>query len=281
VSEATGSLGIDAYAVDARPAGDAITIKPVRIGLVDLYGGSMASGWTRWIFEQYEFPYTKVFPQELDRGGLVRKYDVLVFQSDVTGSRGRRQPEAGEVQPEYRAMLGRITPEMTYPQIAAFAKAGGTVLAVGNAAELGAGIGLPVTNALTTVGADGKRKPLPGTKFYVPGSILSMKVNVADPLAYGMEEIADVFYNNNPSFTLPAGDSRLNRVSWFDSDDPLRSGWAWGQKALNGTTAIVDAALGKGRVFLIGPEVTQRGQPHPTFKFLFNGILYGPSKPAK
>jgi len=108
-----------------------------------------------------------------------------------------------------------------------------------------------------------------------------MKVNVADPLAYGMEETADVFYNNNPSFTLPAGDSTVNRVSWFDSDDPLRSGWAWGQKALNGTTAIVDASLGKGRVFLIGPEVTQRGQPHPTFKFLFNGILFGPSKPAK
>ena len=32
-------------------------LKPVRIGLWDQYGGSMPSGWTRWIFEQCEFPF--------------------------------------------------------------------------------------------------------------------------------------------------------------------------------------------------------------------------------
>ena len=30
-------------------------IKPIRIGLWDKYGGSMSSGWLRWIFEQYHF----------------------------------------------------------------------------------------------------------------------------------------------------------------------------------------------------------------------------------
>jgi hypothetical protein len=29
-------------------------------------------------------------------------------------------------------------------------------------------------------------------------------------------------------------------------------------------------------VFLFAPEITFRGQPHGTFKFLFNGIYYGP-----
>jgi hypothetical protein len=46
---------------------------------------------------------------------------------------------------------------------------------------------------------------------------------------------------------------------------------------LNGTAGIVDASVGKGHVFLLAPEVTQRGQPYATFKFLFNGVLYGPS----
>ncbi len=46
------------------------------------------------------------------------------------------------------------------------------------------------------------------------------------------------------------------------------SSWAWGQKVLNGTTGMVDGTLGKGHVFLLGPEVTQRGQPYATFKFL-------------
>ena len=35
----------------------------------------------------------------------------------------------------------------------------------------------------------------------------------------------------------------------------------------------IEAQLGKGRLFLLGPEVTFRAQPHGTFKFLFNGIL--------
>ena len=73
-------------------------------------------------------------------------------------------------------------------------------------------------------------------------------------------------------------DPAAKKVAWFDSETPLRSGWAWGQKALNGTTAIVDATLGKGHVFLIGPEVTSRAQPYSTFKLLFNGIYYGPAR---
>src|SRR5436190_17475319 len=71
--------GLSVDAVASRPAGDSIKLKPVRIGLWDQYGGSMPSGWTRWIFEQYEFPFEVVFPQTLDAGNLNAKYDVLVF----------------------------------------------------------------------------------------------------------------------------------------------------------------------------------------------------------
>ena len=56
---------------------------------------------------------------------------------------------------------------------------------------------------------------------------------------------------------------------------PLRSGWAWGQHYLEGGAAAVEATVGKGKVFLFGPEITFRAQPHGTFKFLFNGIYYG------
>jgi hypothetical protein len=39
--------------------------------------------------------------------------------------------------------------------------------------------------------------------------------------------------------------------------------------------AAVEAKVGNGMLFLFGPEITNRGQPHGTFKFLFNGIYYG------
>ncbi|MBU3077484.1 M14 family metallopeptidase [Sphingomonas quercus] len=283
VEAAVAPLGIDAYALAARPAGESVAIRPVRIGLVDIYGGSMASGWNRWIFEQFEFPYTKVFPQELDAGNLRAKYDVLVFQSDVFGREGRGTrsgPRAEDIPAEYRHMLGAMTDDRTLPQVAAFARAGGTVVAVGDATAVGAKLGLPVVNALTTE-KDGKRVPVPGTQFYVPGSILSAQVDVSDPLAYGLPATADVFYYNNPVYSLPDGDPSVRRVAWFASDDPLRSGWAWGQKRLNGTTAVVDGTLGKGHVYLLGPEVTQRGQPYSTFKFLFNAVLYGPAQASR
>jgi hypothetical protein len=280
VDTAVQTLGIDAHAVAAKPAGETVKLKPVRIGLIDQYGGSMASGWNRWIFEKYEFPYTKVFPQELDKGGLEKKYDVLVFQSDVLGREGRaqRQPNPADLPAEWRSALGTITTEKTVPQLTAFAKAGGTVIAVGNATRLGPDMGLPVVNALTSVDASGKRVPLPGTKFYVPGSVLQATVDPSDPLAYGIPATLDVFYNNNPTFTLTPGQANVRRVSWFASDDPLRSGWGWGQKALNNTAAVVDGSLGKGHVYLLAPEVTQRGQSYASFKFLFNAALYGPAQ---
>ncbi|MBT0668031.1 peptidase [Novosphingobium profundi] len=274
VAAGVGPLGLDAYAQEARPSGTAIAIKPVKIGLVDVYGGSMASGWTRWIFEQYEFPYELVYPQALDKGGLAAKYDALVFQSDVLGREGgpsRPQPEAATIPAAYRPMLGTITPEKTFPQVAAFARAGGTVIAVGNATRMGEALGVPVTNLLAPKGPDGKVQKVSANSFYVPGSILSAKVDSTDPLAFGVAPRVNLFYNNNPVFR--PDDASVHAVSWFDRDDPLVSGWAWGQKRLNGGAGIVESGLGKGHVYLMAPEVTQRGQPFATFKFLFNGVL--------
>jgi len=52
----------------------------------------MPSGWTRWLFEQFEFPFEVVFPGTLDAGNLNAKYDVLVF---VDGGIPERDGAAG------------------------------------------------------------------------------------------------------------------------------------------------------------------------------------------
>jgi hypothetical protein len=61
-------------------------------------------------------------------------------------------------------------------------------------------------------------------------------------------------------------------VAWFDTPTPLRSGWAYGQGYLEGGVEAIDASVGKGKLYLFGPEITFRGQPHGTFKFLFNAL---------
>ena len=92
----------------------------------------------------------------------------------------------------------------------------------------------------------------------------------------GVGDKLDVFFDNSPVFRLrpDAAMKGVKPVAWFDSDKPLRSGWAWGQKYLQDGVAIAEARVGKGKLFLFGPEITFRAQPHGTFKFLFNGIYY-------
>jgi len=73
------------------------------------------------------------------------------------------------------------------------------------------------------------------------------------------------------------GQHRRKSLAAFDSDNPLMSGWALGQKQLRGAGAIVDTCVGKGRLVLMGPEVNQRAQSHAAFRFLFNGLDHGPA----
>ena len=98
-----------------------------------------------------------------------------------------------------------------------------------------------------------------------------------------MPEYATVMFDNSPVFGLlpAAAGAGVTRVGWFDSPDPLVSGWAWGQEHLDGGTAIMDVKLGQGRMFLFGPLIKERAQPHGTFKLLFNGVQLGGATPAK
>jgi hypothetical protein len=130
---------------------------------------------------------------------------------------------------------------------------------------------------MVEVQPDGGERPLPSTKYFIPGAILRVAVDNTNPIGFGLEDHVDVVFDNSPVLQL-APDATLRGVtpvSWFDTREPLRSGWAWGQHYLEGGAAAVEARVGKGKVLLIGPEITFRAQPHGTFKLLFNGILYG------
>jgi hypothetical protein len=104
--------------------------------------------------------------------------------------------------------------------------------------------------------------------------VLRVAVDTSAPLAHGMSDATDIFFDNSPVFRLDpdATMKGVRPVAWFDSPTPLRSGWAYGQGYLEDGVQVIDATVGKGRVFLYAPEITFRAQPHGTFKLLFNGI---------
>ncbi len=74
-----------------------------------------------------------------------------------------------------------------------------------------------------------------------------------------------------------AGAAGVAKVGYYNCPNVLRSGWAWGQDHLNGGGAVLDITHGKGKVFMLMPEVTQRCQSQAAFKFEFNGLYYGPA----
>jgi hypothetical protein len=283
LSKAIKDLGVSFEAVDAKQMpSDVLLLKLPRVGVWDTYGGSMDSGWAQWILTQFEFPFEVVYAPMLDAGNLGSKYDVLVFVgSGIPGfgpggrGGGGGQQNLDAIPQEYRGMIGSVTADKTIPQIRKFIEEGGTVLTVGGSTSLGYHLGLPIANHLVEKTPDGREVALSNQKYYVPGSILQVRVDNTNPIAYGMPDAVDVFFDNSPVFDMlpDAGLRGAQAAAWFESANPLRSGWVWGDEYLWRGVQVVTAAVGKGKVFLFGPAITFRGQPHGTFKFLFNGIF--------
>src|SRR6185436_6215705 len=104
-------IGLSFDAVAAKPAGESMMLRPPRIGLWDRSGGSVQSGWTRYVLEKFEFPFTVVTPNVLERGRLAQAFDVLVFVDDAD----------------------TITPAI---ELKAFLQDGGTIAAIGDSTKL-------------------------------------------------------------------------------------------------------------------------------------------------
>ena len=278
VTKAASDLGVTVVS-GSKPA-ETTQLKTMRIGLADTYGGSMPSGWIRWILEQFEFASVEqIYPQVVDAGNLNAKYDVLIFADGILPENDRpaaglffsRQPSP-ERAGEFAPWLGRYSVAKSVPAIKAFIEAGGKVLAIGESTAIGHHLGL-VENHLVERTATGP-KNLGRDKYYVPGSVLRAETDPTHPLAWGVTSSVDVMFDNSPVFELkPNAFARgVTPVAWFPNATPLRSGWAWGQHYLEGGVVVAEAKLGQGRLMLFGPEITFRAQPHGTFKYLFNGI---------
>jgi len=275
--------GLNFVGVSSRPSGNAMELNPVKIGLADVYGGSMPSGWMRMLLEDFEFDFDVLYPPQLDNGNL-SAYDVLLFedglipQSDGGGGRfrgGDREIDPSTIPAEYRDRLGRITVATTVPRILDYARQGGSVIAIGSSSDLALNAGLPISDHMVEDG-----KPLSMEKYFIPGTLIDMKIEHISPLADGMGEYAPVMFSRSPTFTLEpdAGERGVRAIGWYDKDKPLRSGWAWGQEYLKDGVGAIEADYGQGKLFLFGPELTFRSQPHGMFPLVFNGIYYGPAK---
>ena len=273
-------FGTIAAPVSRKPAG-LTRINARRIALYDQYGGSMPSGWMRWIMEQFHYDFDVVYPKDIDKGNLNTRYDVILFidggippVGDIPVNPRNQQPKPEDIPAIYHSRLGTITSATSIPQLKIFLEKGGNIVTVGSSTNLVYHLGLPVKNALLEVKGDGKEAPLGGDKFYIPGSILKVSIDNKQPSNWGMATVTDVIFDNSPVFTLgeAAKGQNIIPLAWYGKEDPLRSGWAWGQSYLKDGVAAFVAPLGKGKLYAFGPEITFRAQAQGTFKMLFNDL---------
>jgi len=287
IEKAISEAGVTANGINKRPA-SLQKINSAKVAVWDNYGGSMSSGWVRYIMEQYHFPVDIIYAKDIDTGNLRSKYDVIVFVGGAipavtTNTNTTRAPGTGfgrneikpeEVPEEYRARLGRITPEKSIPELKKFIEAGGNIVTIGSSTNLAYHLHVPVKDALVEM-VSGQEKKLPGEKFYIPGSVLRVSVDTSDQSAWGMHAETDVYFDASPVFTIaPEANAKgiVKPLAWFPNNKPLRSGWAWGQAYLQDGVSAFVAKVGDGKLYAFGPEITFRAQTHGTFKFLFNEL---------
>jgi hypothetical protein len=251
-------------------AGDAThEVKRMRTGMYKrYYGGNMDEGWTRFLLEKFSFPYTSLMDEEIKKGDLNLKYDVIIIPDDSTAMiTGKRQESSRrplpEYPPEYRSGIGDDGVE----SLKAFINNGGALVALGEASLFAIEkFDLKVRNVVENI--DSK-------EFFCPGSTLKVKFDNSHPLAYGMPQEGLVLFWNSPAFSVIPGrhNEDYETVVRYKEKDLLRSGWLRGEEHLANQPAMINSKYGRGRVILIGFRAQFRSQTHGTFKLLFNVLL--------
>jgi len=243
-------------------------LRPPRVGVYKPFLASMDEGWLRYVLEEFHVPYTSLENKDVRAGNLKSRFDTVVL-ADIEADAIVNGHAPGSMPPEFVGGIGLDG----VAALRAFVEAGGTLFAVDGASLLPIRyFNLPVRDAL-----EGVRN----TEFYCPGSLLRMTIDTAQPLTAGMPAEQAAFFVNGRAFDVTGRDrSGVRVLARYAEKDLLMSGWINGENRIAGKPAALDVALGRGHVILTGFGVYFRGQPHGTFKLLFNAILEGAVEPT-
>lgn len=252
--------------ISKKPKGTTYAIKKIRLGMYKSWIPSVEEGWTRLIFEKYEFPYFSIYDADIRAGNLEKSYDVVIIPDTYRPEMVINGYSKGTMPPKY---AGGITLN-GLRNLKQFVENGGTLIFMNSVCNLAIDhFGLPARNILKKI----KRE-----EFVCEGSLLRMEFDTGHPIAYGMQkETATVFADSCVFEILPSFKERKEpkSVAKYPDENPLMSGWIYGDKIIRQKTTILDVPYGNGKIILLGFPVQFRAQPYVTFKILFNSIFYG------
>lgn len=258
-------LDLEIAGISKKPGVPLMSIKPVRLGLYKSWVANADEGWTRFLLERFGFPFAQLHDPDIKAGNLSQNYDVIVFPSVRRSGSIIDGHAKGTMPPKY---VGGITPNGVR-NLKSFVKEGGSLIFLNSSCNFAVEyFDLPVKNVLNGVERG---------KFLCDGAILRMEFDTEHPIAYGMAKEAGTIFDGSCAFTvLPSFDDELEvkPVAKYPRENPLMSGWIFGDSLLRRKSSIVEIPYGKGKIILLGFPVQFRAQPYGTFKLLFNAIFF-------
>jgi hypothetical protein len=241
--------------------------KTSRIALYKSYVPAIDEGWTRWLLEDFGFPYTSLLNPDIDAGNLRQRFDVIVFP-DQPASQIAAGYEPGTMPQEYTGGLN----SKAAANLKTFAEQGGTLVFLNRSANYAVEhLHLDVKNVVAGVSS---------REFYSPGSLLNATLDTHDPIANGLPENIAIWSEESPAWEVPAG-SKDGIVIRYPDDHVLASGWLLGEAYIKGRAALVDVPIGQGRAVLFGFRPQYRAQSYQAFKLFFNSLELNSPRPAQ
>ena len=255
-NEVRADLALPLRTSDASPNKNPVR-QNVRIGIYKGWIGNMDEGWTRFIFDSFNVPYSSVRDRDVKQGKLNSEYDVIVLPSQrsrdiIEGNPTSNLPE------QYRGGIG----ETGVSNLKDFATNGGTLICFDASCELLIKqFKLPITNVL-----DG----LKSSDFYCPGSIVSISLDNKSPIAATLPSTIPAYFINSSAFSTT--DKNVRVIARYSKENVLRSGWLLGEDKLRNQIALAEMSFGKGRLILFGFRPQHRGQTWATLPLIWNSI---------
>jgi len=230
----------------------------VRVGIYKGSVGNMDEGWTRFVFDTFNVPYTSIRDVDMRKGGLNSKFDAVIFPSQAA-TQIINGNAAGTVPAEY---AGGIS-EAGVKNLKEFVNNGGMLVCFDNACDMAIKeFNLPLRNTLEGVKS---------SEFYCPGSIVALDVDNKHPIAALLPESLPAYFINSSAFTA-AADANVRVIARYAKENVLLSGWLLGEDKLRGQIALTEVGVGKGRVVLFGFRPQHRGQSWATLPFIWNAL---------